>query len=52
MVKKTGKNFQCEECKLIYKEKEIAEKCEKFCKKFNACNTEITKHAIKTAKSN
>ncbi len=46
MVKEVKENFQCEECKLIYKEKSIAEKCEQYCKKYNACNLEIIKHAI------
>jgi hypothetical protein len=52
MVKRIGENFQCNECKLIYKEKSIAEKCEKFCKKFNACNLEIIKHAVKQTSQN
>ncbi|MEK6954000.1 MAG: hypothetical protein AABX01_03260 [Candidatus Micrarchaeota archaeon] len=47
MVTKAGQNFQCEECKLLYPEKEWAEKCEAWCKKYNACSLEITSHSLK-----
>jgi hypothetical protein len=51
MVKQTksrGKaHFQCEECNLVYKEKETAEKCEAYCRKHSSCNLEIIKKAIK-----
>ena len=46
MVKIDDKFYQCEECWLHYIEKNIAEECEKFCKKYNACNIKITKYAI------
>lgn len=50
MVKKSEKHklpiFQCEECGLFYKDKHLAERCEKFCKENSACDTEITKYAI------
>lgn len=39
--------FQCPECGLEYKEKEWAEKCETWCKKYKSCNLEITKHAVR-----
>ncbi len=39
--------YQCPECKLLYKEKEWAEKCRAWCKEHKSCNLEITKHAIK-----
>ncbi len=43
-----GKNiFACEACGFGYKEKQLAQKCEDFCKKNNSCSLEITKHAIK-----
>ena len=42
------KGYQCEDCKLIYKDKKWAEKCEKWCIKNKSCNLEITKHAIKS----
>jgi len=50
MVKKEIKNneeyFRCEECGMYYKTRETAQKCENFCKKHHACNTEIMKHAV------
>ena len=42
--------FQCEECKFLYETKELAEKCESWCKEHHSCNIEITKHAIEEAK--
>ncbi len=47
MVKRINKFWICEECKLKYKERDWAEKCEDWCKKYKSCNLEITKHAIK-----
>lgn len=51
MTKKILKNnkvyHQCEECKLKFKERAWAEKCEKWCKENHSCNLEITKHSIK-----
>jgi len=40
------KTYQCEDCKLTYLNKKNAEKCEKWCRRYNACNLMITKHAI------
>lgn len=42
--------FECEECKLLYKEKMWAEKCEAWCTKNKSCNLEITKHSVKDEK--
>ncbi|MBT4804691.1 hypothetical protein HON71_00810 [Candidatus Woesearchaeota archaeon] len=39
--------FQCKECNFWYKDKEMAEKCEKWCKEHHSCNMEITKFAVK-----
>ena len=44
-IKNNKKYFQCEECKLKYKEKKWAEKCEFWCKKYKSCNLKIIKHA-------
>jgi len=44
-MKKENKSYICPECGLTYKEREWAEKCEKYCKKNKACSLEITKHA-------
>ncbi len=50
MVKKITHNkkefYQCEECKMHYNTDKLAGECEGFCKKNNACNTEIIKHAV------
>ena len=50
MVKKIinkGKEFyQCEACGFYYKTRKLAEKCEDFCRKNHACNTEIIKHSV------
>ena len=47
MQNKSKKLFECKECNMFYKEKELAEKCEKWCKEHKSCNLEIIKHAIK-----
>lgn len=51
MVNKIIKNkiiyFACEECKLLYKDKSYAAKCQGWCSKNKSCNIEIIKHAIK-----
>lgn len=39
--------YQCPECNLLYKEKEIAEKCEAWCREHKSCNLEIIKEAVK-----
>jgi len=46
---KRGKQivFVCEECKLAYKEKEIAKKCQEWCSEHKSCNLEIIKFAVK-----
>lgn len=41
-----SKLHQCPECGLKYKEKEIAEKCEAWCKQHKSCNLEIIKYAL------
>lgn len=38
--------YQCGECKFKYKNKRIATKCEEYCKKYKACNSDIIKHAL------
>ena len=39
--------FECKECNFLYKEKELADKCETWCNEHHSCNIEITKHAVK-----
>ena len=38
--------FQCEECKLTYRDRETAEKCQAWCREHNSCNLEIIKDAV------
>ena len=44
---KSEKVYLCEACDMKYRDFLIAEECEEFCKKYNACNTEIITKAIK-----
>lgn len=39
--------FKCSICGFFYKEKQLAQECEDFCRAHKGCNLEITKHAIK-----
>ena len=45
--KDNEKVYTCELCGFSYKDKEWAEKCEDFCKKYKSCSLEIIEHAIK-----
>lgn len=47
MLRKGKACFQCNECRMLYPRKDLAEKCEKFCRKYKSCNIEIIKHAVK-----
>jgi len=51
MVKEFRKDkniyFQCEECSFYYNSKEMAEKCEEWCRKYKSCNIEIVANAVK-----
>lgn len=38
--------YQCEECGFKYREKELADKCERWCREHHSCNLEITSYAI------
>lgn len=39
--------FKCSACGFFYKERQLAQKCEDFCKEYKSCNLEITKNAVK-----
>jgi len=39
--------YQCEECHHIYENEVLAKKCEDWCQKYQSCNLEIVKQAIK-----
>jgi len=41
------KYYPCEICKLKYKERKYAERCEAWCKRHKSCSLNITKYAIK-----
>ncbi|MEK6862594.1 MAG: hypothetical protein AABW57_00310 [Nanoarchaeota archaeon] len=41
------KLYQCKECGLYYRTKELAKKCYNYCKIHKACNIAITKYAAK-----
>ena len=45
------KLFECPECGLHYDDSELAKKCEVFCKEYNACSLEITKHSLEASKA-
>ncbi|MBI2580740.1 hypothetical protein HYV85_02930 [Candidatus Woesearchaeota archaeon] len=50
MVKETKKGgkayYICGECGFAYETKELAQKCEDWCREHHSCSLEITKHAI------
>jgi len=54
MVEETNLNgkivHKCEKCGWLYRKRELAEKCESWCKKHKSCNLEIAMHAIKLNK--
>ena len=46
-VEHMGKTYyQCKRCKFYYKTKDLAKRCEEYCKRLNACDTTIIKHAV------
>jgi len=47
-----GKNyFKCSICGFFYKDEQLAQKCEDFCKAHKSCSLEITKYAIKVGQT-
>jgi len=47
MVKEKDGKYQCEQCLMWFHDREIAQKCEDWCKKYKSCNLEIIKQAVK-----
>lgn len=47
MTKQNKITYKCKECRMIYKNKSLAEKCEAWCKKYKSCNINIIKHSVK-----
>lgn len=46
-IEKDGKKYYiCKLCKMAYNSKELAQKCEDWCRKYKSCNLEIIKHAV------
>jgi hypothetical protein len=48
MVSEKRGRYACNECQLVFKERQWAEKCEEWCSKHHTCNLAITKHSKKT----
>ena len=42
----TEPNYRCSVCKLTYKSKVWAQKCEKWCISHQSCNLKITAHSL------
>jgi hypothetical protein len=38
--------YQCDECKLFYRDLDLAQKCEDWCKEHNSCNIEISAQSV------
>ncbi|MDP3956267.1 MAG: hypothetical protein Q8Q18_03435 [bacterium] len=47
ILKNNKQYYQCEECALLYRSKDFAEKCQAWCKEHKSCNLDIVKYAIK-----
>ncbi len=46
-VTKEGKKYyKCEECGLLYTNKETAEECQAWCSKHKSCNLEIIRRSV------
>ncbi len=45
-------HYQCEACGFLYQDKEIAQKCEDWCREKKSCNLEIIKQGIMPEKLN
>lgn len=46
MEHKELKTYKCSECGLSYTDKDLAKKCEEWCRKYHTCNVEIMKHSV------
>ena len=49
-IKNNQSLYQCKGCGLHYKDKELADKCEAWCKEHKTCNVEITNQAEESKK--
>jgi hypothetical protein len=46
MVREKEGLFVCEACGFLYSERNLARKCEEWCKTHHSCNMEITRHSV------
>lgn len=46
------KLYRCEECGLKYESKEIAKKCQVWCREHKSCNLDLTNHAVENLTDN
>ena len=46
MVQEKKGYYYCEHCHFKYETKDLAMKCEEYCKENNACSLEIIQHAV------
>ena len=46
-IVKSKNYFKCPICGFFYKEEQLTQKCEDFCKANRSCTLEITKYAVK-----
>jgi predicted Zn-ribbon and HTH transcriptional regulator len=44
--KEGEKLYECQECGMKYRDKELAEKCRAWCAKHKSCNLDIIKFAV------
>ena len=44
------RQFRCPECRLHYRDEELAKQCQAYCKEHKACSMEIAPHAIENEK--
>jgi len=42
----SGYKYACKDCGMLYKTKELAEQCEKWCTEHKSCNLEIITQGI------
>lgn len=49
---KNKKLYRCEECCLKYESKEIAEKCQVWCREHKSCNLDLIKYAVPDSMDN
>jgi len=46
MAEKIDGLFVCGLCGMKYREREWAEKCEEWCRRYHSCNPEYARHAV------